>query len=288
MTSEGSSPRRTEGAAPGQSEDASSVAEHYQQDKMARELGWYASFSVAFGFVSIATGIFTAYGAVLNTSGPRGIWAWPITVVGQLAVALIFGALAARIPISGYAYQWVSRIANPVAGWIMGWISFAFLGVVVVAVDYTIAATILPELIGYTGTLQNAWAITAVVILIQAIMVAWSTRATNKVNEVAVTIQIIGMLGLTALLFIVGAVQRPAGLFHPVRHHAGAVGELLELRGPDPRRPVPAGVPARRVHHRRLRVGRQPGRGDQEPGPGHPQGDGAGRPRRWVFWACCS
>ena len=169
MTSEGASPRRTEGAAPGQGGDASSVAEHYKQDKMARELGWYASFSVAFGFVSIATGIFTAYGAVLNTSGPRGIWAWPITVVGQLAVALIFGALAARIPISGYAYQWVSRIANPVAGWIMGWISFAFLGVVVVAVDYTIAATILPELIGYTGTLQNAWAITAVVILIQAV-----------------------------------------------------------------------------------------------------------------------
>ena len=205
MTSEGASPRRTAGAAPGPNGDATSVAEHYQQDKMARELGWYASFSVAFGFVSIATGIFTAYGAVLNTSGPRGIWAWPITVVGQLAVALIFGALAARIPISGYAYQWVSRIANPVAGWIMGWISFAFLGVVVVAVDYTIAATILPELIGYTGTLQNAWAITAVVILIQAVMVAWSTRATNKVNEVAVTIQIIGMLGLTALLFIVGA-----------------------------------------------------------------------------------
>ena len=101
---------------------------------MARELGWYASFSVAFRFDSIATGIFTTYGVVLNTSGPRGIWAWPVTVVGQLAIALIFGALAARIPISGYAYQWVSRIANPVAGWVMGWISFSFLGVVVVAV----------------------------------------------------------------------------------------------------------------------------------------------------------
>lgn len=173
---------------------------------MKRELGWYASFSVAFGFVSIATGIFTTYGAVLNTSGPRGIWAWPIAVVGQLAVAAIFGALAARIPISGYAYQWVSRIANPIWGWLMGWISFAFLAVVVVAVDYTIAATILPELIGYTGTLANAWAITAVVILVQAILVALSTRTTNKVNAVAVTVQIIGMLGLTVLLFVIGGI----------------------------------------------------------------------------------
>ncbi|MEV1007304.1 amino acid permease [Streptomyces sp. NPDC049881] len=176
----------------------------YQQE-MARELGWYASFSIAFGFVSIATGLFTAYGSVLNTSGPRGIWAWPIAVVGQLAVALIFGALAARIPISGYAYQWVSRIVGPVWGWIMGWISFAFLGVVVVAVDYTIASTILPELFRYQGTTQNAWFITAVVILLQAILVAVSTRATHRVNNVAVTVQLIGMVSLTVLLFVVGA-----------------------------------------------------------------------------------
>lgn len=184
----------------------SAPATRPRQQKMARELGWYASFSVAFGFVSIATGIFTTYGSVLGTSGPRGIWAWPIAVVGQLTVALILGALAARIPISGYAYQWVSRIANPVWGWAMGWISFTFLGVVVVAVDYTIASTILPELLRYEGTTQNAWVITAVVILLQAILVALSTRTTQRVNNVAVTVQLVGMISLTALLFVVGAV----------------------------------------------------------------------------------
>ncbi|MEU3298060.1 amino acid permease [Streptomyces longwoodensis] len=172
---------------------------------MARELGWYASFSVAFGFVSIATGIFTTYGAVLSTSGPRGIWAWPISVIGQLSIALVFGALAARIPISGYSYQWVSRIVGPVWGWIMGWVSFAFLGVVVVAVDYTIASTILPELFHYVGTTQNAWVITAGVVLLQALLVALSTRTTHKVNNAAVTMQLIGMIALTVLLFMVGA-----------------------------------------------------------------------------------
>lgn len=173
--------------------------------RMKRELGLYASFAVAFGFVSIATGIFTTYGAVLNSSGPRGIWAWPIAVVGQTTVALIFGALAARIPISGYAYQWVSRLANPVLGWLTGWVSFAFLVIVVVAVDYTIAATILPELFGYTPTPANCWVITAVVMLLQAVLVALSTTITNRVNEVAVTVQIIGMIGITVLLFVVGA-----------------------------------------------------------------------------------
>lgn len=173
---------------------------------MKRELGLYASFAVAFGFVSIATGIFTTYGAVINSSGPRGIWAWPIAVAGQLTVALIFGALAARIPISGYAYQWMSRLANPILGWLMGWISFAFLVVVVVAVDYTIAATVAPELFGYVPTAANSWFVTAIVMLIQAILVVWSTRVTNRVNEIAVTMQIIGMVGITVLLFVVGAV----------------------------------------------------------------------------------
>lgn len=198
-----STPSRGTAAGPPASGDGLSEFGYAQEVK--RELGWYASFAVAFGFVSIATGIFTAYGSVLQSSGPLGIWTWPIVVVGQLSVALIFGALAARIPVSGYAYQWTSRLANPVLGWIMGWISFMFLGVVVVAVDYTIAATILPVLFQYEGTSQNAWVITAVVVLLQAILVALSTRATQRVNTVAVTIQLIGMVSLTVLLFAVGA-----------------------------------------------------------------------------------
>jgi len=178
----------------------------HAEPTVKRELGWYASFSVAFGFVSIATGLFTAYGTMLNTSGPRGIWGFPFVVVGQLMVAMIFGALAARIPISGYAYQWTSRLANPILGWLMGWVSFMFLSIVVVAVDYTIAATILPELFGYTPTLANTWLITAGVMLLQALLVAVSTAATNHVNKVAVTVQIVGMVGMTVLLFILGGI----------------------------------------------------------------------------------
>ncbi|MFE5089599.1 APC family permease [Streptomyces sp. NPDC056638] len=188
-----------------QGDDPSSAPGSGYKQEMRRELSRYASFAMAFGFVSIATGIFTTYGSVLNSSGPRGIFAWPVSVIGQLSVALVFGALAARIPINGYAYQWVSRLVNPVWGWVMGWISFSFLGVVVVAVDYTVAATILPELLQYRGTAQNAWAITAVVILLQAILVAASTHLTHRVNKVAVTVQLVGMISLTVLLFVVGA-----------------------------------------------------------------------------------
>jgi amino acid transporter len=162
---------------------------------------------VAFAFVSIATGIFTTYGAVLNSSGPLGIWTWPIATVGQLAVAAVLGMLASRIPVTGYHYQWMSRLANPVLGWIMGWISFMFLAIVVAAVDYTIASAILPELLSFTATATNTWAITAVTIALQSLLVATSTKWSERVNNVAVTAELIGMALLTVLLLVVGAVR---------------------------------------------------------------------------------
>ncbi|MEU4833503.1 amino acid permease [Streptosporangium sp. NPDC023615] len=192
----------------GDRETGGNVEEFGYKQAMQRGTGRFASFAVAFAFVSIATGIFTTYGAVLNSSGPAGIWTWPIVIIGQLAVAFIFGSLAARIPVTGYSYQWMSRLANPVLGWIIGWISFTFLAIVVVAVDYTIASTVMPVLLGYEGTSLNAWVITGVVILCQAVLVAFSTKWTERVNNFAVTAELIGMIALVLLLLGVGFVAK--------------------------------------------------------------------------------
>jgi amino acid transporter len=195
---------------PDTSKDNRELAQFGYEQSFERHTGKFASFAVAFAFVSIATGLFTTYGAVLNTSGPVGIWTWPIATVGSVAVALVLGMLASRIPVTGYAYQWTSRLANPVLGWIIGWISFSFLAIVVVAVDYTIAGTVLPVLLNYEGTTANAAILTGIVILCQAMLVSQSTRWTERVNNVAVTAELIGMVALTALLFIVAAIRGQA------------------------------------------------------------------------------
>ena len=72
------------------------------------------------------------------------------------------------------------------------------------AVDYTIASSVLPIMFGYKGSADNAWCITSLVIVAQASMVAFSTKFTQKFNSVAVTIQLVGMIGLVVLLFGVG------------------------------------------------------------------------------------
>jgi amino acid transporter len=184
----------------------STVSAFGYTETLERNTGRFASFAVAFAFVSIATGIFTTYGSVLNSSGPLGIWTWPVVIVGQLAVALLLGSLAARIPVTGYAYQWVSRLANPILGWITGWISFTFLAIVVVAVDYTVASTVVPSLFDFTGTPATAFLITAGVLVVQALLVGLSTKWTERVNNFAVTAELVGMVALVVLLFIVGVI----------------------------------------------------------------------------------
>ncbi len=137
-------------------------------------------------------------------------------IVGQLFVSLVFAALASRIPLAGYSYQWVSRLANPKVGWLIGWFSFIFLIVDVVAVDYAVASTVLPSLFGYTESAQNAWLATTIVILVQMLLIVFSTFWSTRINNAAVGTEIVGIVGLTLLLVIVGAVRgmlQPSHLF---------------------------------------------------------------------------
>src|SRR5947209_999114 len=159
-----------------QSNYAEQAVQNYgYRQEYRRELKRFASFAIGFSFISISTGIFTTYGSVLNSSGPLGIWTWPIVIVGQIFVSLVFAALASRMPLAGYSYQWTSRLANPKIGWLIGWISFTFLIVAFVAVDYAVASTVLPSLFNYAETPQNAWLVTTIVIIVQMVLIVFST-----------------------------------------------------------------------------------------------------------------
>src|SRR3984957_13086928 len=178
----------------------------YRQ-QFVRSLRHFESFAVAFSFISITTGIFTTYAFALTTGGTRSIWTWLIVVAGQSLVALVYGALSARVPLSGYSYQWASRLANTHVGWWFGWMSFAFLTIVTVSVDYGLVQVAFQPLIGETYTPTSAALETLVVLALQAALIITSTRVTTRVNNAAVATEIIGIAGLTVLLLIVAAVR---------------------------------------------------------------------------------
>jgi amino acid transporter len=194
-----------------QHDDDALLPQFGYKQQFVRSLRHFESFAVAFSFISITTGIFTTFGFALGVGGPRAIWTWVIVIAGQALVALVYGALAARVPLSGYSYQWASRLANVQIGWWLGWMSFAFLSIVTVSVDYGLVQVAFQPLIGETFTPTSAALETLVVLALQAALIIWSTRATTRVNNTAVATEVIGIVGLTVLLLIVAAVR---GLGH--------------------------------------------------------------------------
>src|SRR5581483_1676432 len=92
-------------------------------------------------------------------------------------------------------------------GWWFGWMSFAFLTIVAVSVDYGLVEVAFQPLIGETFTPTSAALETLVVLALQAALIYTSTRITTRVNNTAVATEIIGIAGLTVLLLIVAAVR---------------------------------------------------------------------------------
>ncbi len=93
---------------------------------LKRTLGGFQVFAISFAFISVAVGIFGTYDAVLQGSGPVGIWLWILVAVGQILVALVYAQFAGRIALSGTSYQWASLLATPKIGYAFGWMT-AFL-----------------------------------------------------------------------------------------------------------------------------------------------------------------
>src|SRR5262249_45982664 len=153
------------------------------------------------------TGIFTTFAFALATGGPRAIWTWPIVIVGQTLVPLVYGALAPRGPLSRYSYQWASRLAHGHVGWGVGSVAFALLWIVTVWVDYGLVQVAFQPLIGEAYTPTSAALETLVVLVLQAALIIWSTRITTRVNNTAVATELIGIVGLTVLLIVVAAIR---------------------------------------------------------------------------------
>ena len=172
------------------------------QPELKRTLGSFQVFAVSFAFISVAVGIFSTYDDVLQNSGPVGIWLWVVVAIGQILVALVYAQFAARIPLSGSFYQWGSRLANPKIGWGFGWLTVCFVSFGVVAVDNALASQAFMPLFGMAPNEDTARLITLGVLLIQALLVVFSTRIVGMINASAVGLELAIVVVLSIALVI--------------------------------------------------------------------------------------
>ena len=108
--------------------------------ELKRTLGFLSNFAIAFSFISVSTGSFGNFGVGIGLGGPAFFWSWPIVIVGQLLVALVFAELASHFPVAGSIYQWSKRLSNRTLGWFTGWIYFIIGPVAAAAIDLSFLA----------------------------------------------------------------------------------------------------------------------------------------------------
>jgi amino acid transporter len=175
------------------------------QPELKRTLSSFQMFALSFASVSVIVGIFATYDDVLRSSGPVGIWLFPIVAAGQILVALVYAQFAARIPLSGSSYQWASRLANPKIGWMFGWVTVWNVGLSAPAVDNALASQCLMPLFNMAPSEVTARVITVVLLVIQAAIVIMSTRIVGWTNSLAVGVElaIVVVLGIALVVAVV-------------------------------------------------------------------------------------
>ena len=173
------------------------------EPELKRTLGSFQVFAISFAFISVAVAVFATYDDMLNTAGPVGIWLFAVAAVGQTLVALVVAQFAARIALSGSAYQWASRLANPKIGWLFGWLSFWYLATGVVAMDNALASQAFMPLLGIPQSEDTARLLTVAIMIVQAVLVIVSIRLLGLFTSLSVGLELAIVVVLVIALIAV-------------------------------------------------------------------------------------
>ena len=189
-----------EGTTLSDAEDLGDLQTFGYVQSLRRTLGPYGSFAIAFSMISITTAIFFLLPSLFGTAGAAGVWLWIPCAAGVFLIVLVYSHLAARIPITGFAYQWNSRLINPHYGWFTGYTAvLAFMaGTAATAVAL---ATVFASDVWKSPTHGDIVLFATAAMVAAALINIISIRAVSAVNNTGVFFEITGSVGAAALLF---------------------------------------------------------------------------------------
>jgi urea carboxylase system permease len=206
--------------------------------ELRRTLGFLSNFAIAFSFISVSTGTYGNFGVGLSQAGPAFFWSWPIVIVGQFIVALVFAELASHFPVAGSIYQWSKRLSNRTLGWFTGWFYF-WAQVVTVTAVAVIVAFVLDGIHGPvgetafldtpdpTGITSMFTFISLVTLVVTTLINAYGVRLLSILNNIGVGTEILGMLVFALVLLFFANNQSPAILFDSAGTEAATGGNYL-------------------------------------------------------------
>lgn len=217
----------------GQNESQELAHFGYKQ-QLKRTIRGFSSFALSFSLISMTTGIFGDFRQGIRHAGPAVIGSWCVTVIGQLLVALIIAELSAHYPLSGYGYQWTSRLENAKLGFFTGWLLLlqwftGLPGICGVVGEY------LGGLAKSQGFSTPGWltvpVITVAVISAAAIIHMFSIRLAAIWNNAGVLTEILGSIGVALVLLWIAGFHPPNGFAFLANHTSYYTGRPAHFTG---------------------------------------------------------
>lgn len=179
-------------------DEADLAALGYPQ-KLHRTMSPFTSFCLAFSMVSINTGVVTLFADPFNRVGGFGVLLWFLVIPFVSCIVLVYSHLSARIPVTGYAYQWSSRLVNKSYGWFTGWIAMISFMAGTAGTASAIGSVFAPEIwANPTQGQVQALSISAT-ILVCAINI-FGIKVATKMNDIGAVIELLGSAVLMAAL----------------------------------------------------------------------------------------
>jgi amino acid transporter len=179
------------------------------EPQLNRSMGLFSSLSISISCMCITAGIFTVYAYSLGTVGPAFVWTWPIVAIGQIIVALVLADLAGRMPLSGYAFQWTSRLVNSHYGWFTGWAGLMAFTPGFTGLNLGLAPILLNRL--GIGIDVGSIAVTTILLTISQLLINLAgVRIASRINNIAAYTAELGLsVVLTLILLVVGFITNP-------------------------------------------------------------------------------
>ena len=180
----------------------------YKQD-LNRSMKGFSSFAISFSLISILTGIFANFHFGYSEVGPWITLSWLIVFIGQFFVALIMAELSVRFPISGYGYQWSSRLVNSKLGFATGWLLLMQFLTGFPGICKTLSI-VLSDFLSQVFSLEVSDIIISIIVIwVITLIHKNGIKMVSFINNIGVITEIIGVILLILLLgfFVTNGVE---------------------------------------------------------------------------------
>jgi amino acid transporter len=201
---------------PASDRDAADLSRFGYAQELFRSMGGFSNFAISFSIISILTGAVTLFGYGLEMGGPLEMTlGWPIATLMTLTVAASMAELCSAYPTSGAMYHWAADLGGPAWGWFVAWFNTFGLIAAQAGINYSCAQFILPFL-GIPATPLNLFLMFAFILLNQGVLNHYGVRVVAILNDLSVTVHIIGVLAIVAAVFWFAPLQPPVFLFDAI------------------------------------------------------------------------